>query len=89
MDLTDSRGRTYVSAQLLGRIYPSWPWQNDATVVHDYAILMMMNICYPSKWYSQGYFLRGVTLLVCLLSVCPKIKLFGGNSATSGLMYFK
>jgi len=41
MDLTDSRGRTYVSAQLLGRIHPSWPWQNDATVVHDYAILMM------------------------------------------------
>ena len=24
-----------VSAQLLGRIYPSWPWQNDATVVHE------------------------------------------------------
>jgi len=42
MDLTDSRGCTYVSVQLLGRIYPSWPWQNDATVVHDYAILMMM-----------------------------------------------
>ena len=53
MDLTDSRGCTYVSAQLLGRIYSSWPWQNDAMVVHDYAILMMMMMMTMDK-YSLG-----------------------------------
>jgi len=39
MDLTDSIGCTYVSDLPIVAIMP---WQNDATVVHDYAILMMM-----------------------------------------------
>jgi len=54
--LTDSRGCTYVSAQLLGRIYPSWPWPNDATVVHDYAILMKMMIWSDDTWATPGEF---------------------------------
>jgi len=73
MDLTDSRGCTYVSAQILGRIYPSWPWQNDATVVHDYAILMMMMLALGALdllWRIVGGYAMSAVYLSFILPVC-------------------